>query len=45
MSRAGIALAWDLLTMKAIASYFIKVGGKVDTFMSNTEVTKIIIAI
>lgn len=40
-----MALAWDLLTMKAIASYFIKVRGKVDAFVFNREVTKIIIAI
>lgn len=40
-----VALAWDLLTMKAIASYFIKVRGKVDAFVFNREVTKIIIAI
>lgn len=40
-----MALGWDLLTIKAIASYFIKVRGKVDTFVFNKEVTKIIIAI
>lgn len=40
-----MALAWDLLAMKAIASYFIRVRGKVDTFVFKKEVTKIIIAI
>lgn len=44
-SQANMALAWDLLTVTAIASYFIEVRGKDDTFVFSTEVAKIIIAI